>query len=241
MSARRFFVAGVHAGGDSVALTGADAHKIQHVLRLKSGDRIEVVDSAGSMFDAELDVGEAVRAVVSNPRPGGAESRVRIDVAQGIPKGQKMDFVVEKLTELGASSILPFESERSVARDVGAGKLERWRRLASSAAAQSGRSVIPSVETPLHFAQIVERFAGYDVVLFPWEVAENAPLRDVLPSLLVSTVSVLVVVGPEGGFSHDEADRAAAAGAHLISLGPRILRTETAALALLAILAYVAA
>lgn len=241
MSARRFFVAGVYAGGDSVAIAGADAHKIEHVLRLKSGDRIEVVDSAGTLFDAQLDIEAAVVATLSNPRTGDTESRIRIDVAQGIPKGQKMDFVVEKLTELGASSILPFESERSVARDVGAGKVERWQRLAKSAAAQSGRSAIPTVEIPMPFEQIVERFADYGVVLFPWEVAQRIPLRDVLPALVSPVASILVVVGPEGGFSHDEADRAAAAGAHLISLGPRILRTETAALAMLAILAYVAA
>ncbi|MEO9170862.1 MAG: 16S rRNA (uracil(1498)-N(3))-methyltransferase [Candidatus Baltobacteraceae bacterium] len=239
MSARRFFVEGAHADGDQVVVSDADAHKIVHVLRLRSGDGVEVVDSAATVFDGELSVsGGTVRAKLSAARRPQIETFACVDVAQGMPKGQKMDFVVEKLTELGVSAILPFESERSVARNMGVAKLERWRRLAKSAAQQSGRATIPAVSDPEAFERIVSRFPDYDVVLFPWEVLHPHPLRATLPQLVAGAKRILVVIGPEGGFSHAEADLAADAGAHLVSLGGRILRTETAALALLAVLGY---
>ena len=150
-----------------------------------------------------------------------------------------MDVVVEKATELGASAILTFCSERTIARGVGDSKLERWRRIARGAAEQSGRTEIPAVRGAAdEFEALLARFSAYDRVLFAWESEERRPLRERLPSLLAGVRSVLVVIGPEGGFSHAEADAARARGAEVISLGERVLRTETAALVLLAILNY---
>ncbi len=241
MSARRFFIEDTHAAGERVVVADADAHKIRDVLRLRAGDTIEIVDSSGRIFDATLEsVDGGVRAQlvrVINER--GDEPAVIIDVAQGIPKGQKMDFVVEKLSELGVATIIPLESERAVVRDPGDAKVDRWRRLAKTAAAQSGRRSILAVEEPMRFDDVIGRFASYDLVLFPWEVATgDRRLRDTLPALTAGAGRILVVIGPEGGFSHAEAERAREAGAHVISLGRRILRTETAALVLLAILQY---
>ncbi|HUA07895.1 MAG TPA: 16S rRNA (uracil(1498)-N(3))-methyltransferase [Candidatus Acidoferrales bacterium] len=239
MPARRFFVTDVHREGERVAIDGSDAHKIVNVLRLRSGDEIEIVDSAGSLFTATLESdGAAVHAVLRELRAALAPARLAIDVAQGIPKGQKMDFVVEKLGELGVRALLPLESERSVARGVGSAKLERWRRLARAASQQSGRGDVLAVQEPTTLQRLSASFGEYDVVLLPWEVAAPRPLRERLPALAAGARRVLVIVGPEGGFSHAEAEAARAAGAHLISLGPRILRTETAALAVVAILSY---
>ena len=240
MSARRFFVEGAHARGSRVIITGGDARKIVSVLRLRDGDRIEVVDSTGTAFDARLQVdGGLVEATLVDVLERAPDDRRSIDVAQAVPKGTKMDFVVEKATELGAAAILPFYSERSVVRDAGAGKAERWRRVAKAAAQQSGRRNVPAVESPIEFASLVSRFRRYDLVLFPWELADRVPLREALPALLAGARRVLVVVGPEGGFSHTEADAATAAGGRTVWLGHRILRTETAAMVLLAILEYV--
>jgi 16S rRNA (uracil1498-N3)-methyltransferase len=240
MPARRFFVEGLRAPGSCVDITGADARKIVSVLRLGAGDRIELVDSGGTLFDAVLSVEDGrVRATLTAPAPVEADTTallVRIDVAQAIPKGQKMDFVVEKTTELGVEAIVPFWSERSVAGNAGPTKIERWRRLAKSASQQSGRRSIARVEDPIAFDRLLERFATYDVVLFPWELAPHIPLRERLPPLLENARSALAVVGPEGGFSHDEAGEAVAHGAEMLWLGPRILRTETAAMVLLAIM-----
>ncbi len=238
MPARRFFVRDAHRAGEVVAIYGSDAHKIVNVLRLRDGDVIEVVDSHGSIFAATLEskAGE-LQARLGEPRSA-PSPRVVIDVAQGIPKGQKMDFVVEKLGELRVRALIPLRSERTIVADVGSAKLERWRRLAHSAAQQSGRTDLLAVTEPLPFAQLCLQFPEYDAVIFPWELAEPQPLREALPAIVADATRILVVVGPEGGFSHAEAESAKAAGAHLVSLGSRILRTETAALAAVAILGY---
>lgn len=239
MSRARFFVPGVRHRGDVVSIEGGDAHHVTDVLRLGSGDRIEVIDSAAQAFVAELERdGRRLHARLVDELARAPAPDLRIDVAQALPKGSKMDVVVEKATELGASAILTFCSERTIARGVGDSKLERWRRIARGAAEQSGRTEIPAVPAPLEFEALLARFSAYDRVLFAWESEERRPLRERLPSLLAGVRSVLVVIGPEGGFSHAEADAARARGAEVISLGERVLRTETAALVLLAILNY---
>ena len=240
MPARRFFIEGVHRGGDTVDLARSDARKILTVLRLKDGAALEVVDSSGTLFAAQLaiDGGDVRVRLISEGDPGEAR-RFTIDVAQAIPKGQKMDFVVEKATELGVNAIVPFYSERTVVAGAGDSKLERWRRLAKAAAAQCGRRTVPAIEAPLSFDELLDRFSVYDAVLFPWEVADRIALREALPALVAGARRVLVVVGPEGGFGHEEADAAAARGARWLWLGHRVLRTETAAMVLLAILEYI--
>ncbi|MGD0967832.1 MAG: 16S rRNA (uracil(1498)-N(3))-methyltransferase [Candidatus Aquilonibacter sp.] len=239
MPARRFFVRDAHHAGEVVAIHGSDAHKIVNVLRLRDGDVIEVVDSRGAIFAATLESKDgALHALLTQARAAPPEPAVVIDVAQGIPKGQKMDFVVEKLGELGVRTLLPLQSERTIVTDVGPAKLDRWRRLARSAAQQSGRTDLLAVTDPLPFAQLCLQFSEYDAVILPWEVAQTESLRAVLPAIVDGARTILVVIGPEGGFSHAEAESAQAAGAHLISLGSRILRTETAALAVVAILGY---
>jgi 16S rRNA (uracil1498-N3)-methyltransferase len=237
-SARRFFVEGVQQAGSFVEIGGSDAHKLMHVLHLRDGDRIEVIDSGGTSFAASVEqVGRRVRARLIEPVAGDSVGEtVRVDVAQAVPKGRRMEFVVEKTTELGARAILPFYSERSVARNVGGPKLERWRRIARSAALQSGRAEAPPTFDPISFRELLARFAEYDVVLFPWELAPRVPLREILPAALGGAQRVLAVIGPEGGFAHAEAEAARERGAILLSLGRRILRSETAAMVLLAVI-----
>lgn len=239
MGARRFFVGKVHASGDETDIVGSDAHKIRDVLRLQSGDSIEVIDSAAHAFAATLEIKrDRVRAQLVAPLQAVPSARIQVDVAQGLPKGQKLDFIVEKLTELGVASLLPFQSERAIVRDLSTLKLERLRRLARTAAQQSGRLDVPRISSSLIFDELLTHFSEYDRVLFAWEVAQNQRLCDVLPDVLAGANRLLLVIGPEGGFSHSEAEAAAAAGGHLISLGPRILRCETAALVLLALVNY---
>ncbi len=242
MAARRFFVEGVRAAGERIALSGADAHKIEHVLRLRAGDALEIVDSAGTLFAATIDAADnGVRATLTAVAAAAHVPALRVDVAQAIPKGQKMDFIVEKATELGAGAILPFYSERTVVHDLGDAKLERWRRLAKAAAQQCGRLDVPEIAQACDFDGLLARFPEYGAVLFPWELAERVPLRETLPPLLAGCRRALLVVGPEGGFAHGEAAAAEQRGAHVLWLGPRILRTETVAMALLAVIDAVAA
>jgi 16S rRNA (uracil1498-N3)-methyltransferase len=236
--ARRFFVEGVQQAGGVVEIGGSDAHKMTHVLHLHPGDTIEVIDSGANAFAASIEaIGAGVRVRLVEALAGDASGpRLRTDVAQAVPKGQRMDFVVEKATELGAGAIVPFYSERSVARGVGAAKLERWRRISRTAALQCGRRDAPPILDPVSFTTLVTRFSEYDLVLFPWELAPPVSLRESLLAALHDARHALVVIGPEGGFAHDEAEAAREHGAILLSLGPRILRSETAAMVLLAVI-----
>ena len=235
----RFFVEGRHAIGDAVVFDAGDAHKIVTVLRKRDGDTVEVIDSAAQRFIARLRIdGKSAQAELVELRERPSSDMPSITVAQGIPKGQKMDFVVEKLTELGVASIVPLQSERTVVADVGSHKLERWRRLAKTAAQQCGRDEIPLIDDPRSLSDVLTHVSDYDVTLFPWELADRVPLRERLPNLLADAKSVLVIIGPEGGFSHAEAQAAQEAGARLVSLGQRILRTETAGLVAVALIAY---
>ncbi|MDQ6931015.1 MAG: RsmE family RNA methyltransferase [Candidatus Eremiobacteraeota bacterium] len=209
---------------------------------MKTGERIEIIDSGAQRFFATLTLANhRVTAHLDEVAPPVLEGdRFQVSIAQALPKGQKMDLVVEKLTELGVAEIYPLYSERTVVEDIGPGKFERWRRLAKSASEQCGRATIPVLHEVQSFDAFVECFAKFDVVLFAWELADMPPLREKLPGLLQDATTILAIVGPEGGFSNDEAARAREAGAHLVSLGRRILRTETAALVIAAILNYLA-
>ncbi len=236
----RFFVEGVHAAGEHVALAPDDARKVATVLRKRTGDRVQVVDSGGAAFAATLEVdGRCVRATLDALLDRDAvETTIEVTIAQAVPKGQKMDLVVEKATELGALAIVPVRSARVIGYDTSPAKVERWRRIAKSAAQQSGRTRIPQVGDVVDWDALLATFAGYDRVYVPWELADPAPLRAVFERDLPGAHRVLVVIGPEGGLAADEVARARAAGGVPISLGRRILRTETAALVVLAAVLY---
>jgi 16S rRNA (uracil1498-N3)-methyltransferase len=209
------------------------------VLRRGHGDALEIVDSAGALFAAKLLLdGDSARArleaALTAPRP----PALRITLAQAIPKGQKMDFVVEKATELGVAAILPFAGERTVGDGAREGKLERWRRLAKAAAQQCGRADVPEVAAATDVAGVAGALAAFDVALIPWELAPAVPLRERLPQLLGGARTVVVAIGPEGGLSHAEAGVLERAGGHLVSLGSRVFRTETAGLVACSALLY---
>jgi 16S rRNA (uracil1498-N3)-methyltransferase len=148
-----------------------------------------------------------------------------------------MDLIVEKATELGVAAIVPLRSERVIGERTGDAKRERWERLAKTAAQQCGRTSVPAIAPIAEWSDLLARFAEFDRIYLPWELADVRPLREVFDADRTST-NVLVLIGPEGGFSADEVARAQAAGAHAISLGTRILRTETVALVVLAALQY---
>jgi len=211
------------------------------VLRKESGARVQIIDSAGTAFAATLTVdNRSVSAKLDETIDRGPmESTLAITIAQGIPKGQKMDLIVEKCTELGAAAFIPVRSYRVVGERTGEHKIERWQRIAKSAAQQSGRTTIPMVAPIASWTDLLAMFGNYDRIYLPWELADPAELRTWLPGQLENAERVLFIIGPEGGFSTDEVEKARAAGAIPISLGRRILRTETAGVAILAVLAYV--
>lgn len=238
----RFFVEGVHAVGGRVVFAPDDARKIATVLRARSGEHVQVIDSAGTAYRATLDVhGNDVAATLDEELPRDAPAgRARITIAQAIPKGAKLDLIVEKATELGAVSIVPLRSARVVGERTGEHKRERWQRVAKAAAQQCGRRDVPEIGEIATWETLLPTFASYDRVYIPWELAPQRPLRAVLDADAPRARRVLFVIGPEGGFGADEVERATASGAIPVSLGARVLRTETVALVVLTAFAYAA-
>ncbi len=210
------------------------------VLRKRGGDAVEICDSAGNAFAALLEIDGTSVAARLGPAATRAPATLEIVLAQGLPKGQKMDFVVEKATELGVRRIIPVRTERTVGAAERGAKVERWRRLARTAAAQCGRSDVPFVAEVTEWEALESTVRAAPLALIPWELAEAVPLRDVLPGLLRGAAGVLIAIGPEGGFAHEEVEQARAWGARPVSLGKRILRTETAGLVACSAILYAA-
>ena len=211
-----------------VWLRGAELHHLRRVLRLGRGARVALFDGAGGQFLAEVSsVGPTDADLrVLGPLAADIESPLSVVLAVAIAKGTKLDWAIEKGTELGASRFMPFMSARSVPdRHDFANRVDRWRRVAAAAVAQCGRVAVPEVSDVTHFADVLGIRADRRVLF--WEESGTPLARGSGESV----ASVLVVTGPEGGFTADEAALAAAAGFTIAGLGPRILRAETAAVA----------
>lgn len=248
MTLHRFFVDGTLSlageAGTLLAISPSDLHHIRRVLRLAAGDRVIVVDGSGLHAEALLvQVGEAgVTADVGQALEGPV--RPRVVLAAGIARRERMEFTVQKTTELGVTEIWPLAAARCVVRldDDRAGKRgERWRRIAAEAAKQSQRTGVPIVREPMTIAGLAAEAADFDVVLVPWEEeASSAPgIGEALDAACATnTSSVLLVVGPEGGFEESEVAALRAVGASAVSLGDTVLRSETAATVAVALVAY---
>jgi 16S rRNA (uracil1498-N3)-methyltransferase len=222
----------------SPIISGSDVHYLRHVLRMKVGDEIELLDGTGKVYRSRITALEKEKVVCKIIASSQAESepKVKVTLAQALPKASKMDFIIEKCTELGVYKIIPLLTERTVARGV---KLARWRKLAKEAAEQSGRAIIPEIAALSDFKEILKMKDHFDLALIPWELEKEKSLKSILtisPSHHLQ--SILLLIGPEGGFSHSEVDQAKAAGFIPVSLGKRILRAETAGMAALAMVMY---
>jgi 16S rRNA (uracil1498-N3)-methyltransferase len=221
----RFFVSPEALSSTGTAiLTGGELHHLR-VRRLRVGSELVLCDGIGRQrrgIVAALDHRRAVIRVTANDLPD-RESALRLVLAQALLKADKLDLVIEKATELGVSELLVFTCERSVSR-AAADRRPRWNRVARSAAKQCQRSTVPRIEGPMALEDVLRRTDP--LRLFFWEARTSGGF----PTVEASSVgSVLTVVGPEGGFSVVEAERAAHAGFRIIGLAPRILRAETAA------------
>lgn len=240
----RFFVAPDAVTGSVVTITGDDVHHIARVLRLGPGDVISVLDGTGAEYEvaiSELREG-AVLGKIRRVTARASEAAAKITIVQGLPKGDKMDLVIQKCTEIGVSTIIPAVTARSVVRlgdgDRAERKAARWRRIAQEAAKQSGRGVVPEVKDIVSLRGALEMAVpAVDLAVIPWELEKGTGLRKVLESR-PDARSFAVFIGPEGGFDLSELEVARAAGAVPVSLGPRILRTETAALVVAAAILY---
>ncbi|CAM4310090.1 16S rRNA (uracil(1498)-N(3))-methyltransferase [Paenibacillus alkaliterrae] len=252
---QRYFVAAEQFHDSHIRIIGEDAHHAVRVMRTKPGDKFIVSD--GASRTALVAVREAtplvIKADIVHMLPNDSEPRWSISIAQSLPKGDKMELVIQKGTEIGAYSFIPFESERTIVQYDGkkeAKRIERWSKIAKEAAEQSHRNWIPEIENVHSWRELLKLVDCYDLALFCYEregdAAHGNGIRTAVrewtrrngQSEAVEPPSVLLIVGSEGGFTEREATEAEAAGAVPIGLGKRILRTETAGIVGLTCLLY---
>ena len=229
----RFFVQPSQIRDGRITILNPDARQIRTVLRLKIGDDIAVLDGSGNCYQCRIDeIGkEEISATVFEVCTLSTEPEVYLTLAQGLPKGEKYSLIIQKGTELGISEFIAVACARSISKVTdNTGKYDRWMRIAKEAAEQCGRSKVPVLSGVESFVRIVERIKEYDLSIIAWEEETKVKLSDVLKRNKTAK-RVLLFIGPEGGFTKEEVDAATQAGAVSVSLGKRILRTETAAIA----------
>ena len=238
----RFFVPSEAFDSDKVKITGDDAFHIARALRMAVGDEITIADMHGNEHLCRLERirDDSVDCVILETKAGKTESPIEITLYMGYPKGDKLETVIQKAVELGASKIVPFESSRCVKRprqDKAEKQGARLSRIAEEAAKQCGRAKLPQVLPSISFNEMLTLAAKDTISLFCYEGDGTESLKNVLSQIEIPK-SISVVVGCEGGFSADEASLAKAAGLNLVNLGPRILRCETAPTYVLSAISY---
>jgi len=238
----RFFIDPGDVHGDAVTVIGAEAHHISRVLRLGPGDIITLLDGKGKLYQCRIveKTPATVQCRVLETLPAGGEPPLRVVLLQGMAKGDKMDIVIQKGTELGASVFVPVHCRRSVVRlnaAKGADRRERWQRIAAGAAKQCRRALVPDVYEPVSWENALNLIPPGAPAFLPWEEESGRSLKKELQSRTAPT-EVYIIIGPEGGLEPAEVDEARCRGVLPVSLGPRILRTETAGLAVISMLLY---
>ena len=239
---RRFFIKRVDISGLSSVIKGSDANHIKNVLRLKPGHRIELFDGTGYEYEA-LITGFSVNSVevsILGQFCSTAESPVQITVAQALLKERKMDGLIRQLTELGVTGWFPFLGSRSVPKPDEnriSVRRQRWEKIAKEALKQCKRGRIPKIGNVLSFEDILKLGSESDLNIVFWE-DESKPLNSSITSFGRDAEKILIVLGPEGGFTPQEIEKAKTAGFVTAALGPRILRAETAAVAACSIVQY---
>lgn len=238
----KFFVSNNLIDGDKAVIEGDDVKHIYKVLRLQVGDEIIINNLNGQEYLARIeDISKKeVQASIIEKIDISNESPIRIHLHQGLPKSTKMDLIVQKGTELGISSITPVITERVVVKNEGEfKKVDRWQRIALEASKQSKRTLIPAINTPISFEAMMEKMNSMDLIVVPYENAEGYGIKNMVKDLKIDSITdIAIVIGPEGGFEEDEISKLKDMGAHIVTLGPRILRTESAGFVCTAILQY---
>lgn len=247
-----FFVESSQVHAEEIGILGGDVNHIKNVLRMKAGEEIVVNDGYGNEYGCRICrfTEEAVYAEILERRRVASELSSRITLFQCLPKGDKMELIVQKAVELGVYRIVPVASRRCVVRldaKREINKRKRWQAVAESAAKQSGRAMIPQVLPVVGFSDALMQAKEQDICLIPYECAgellENEQggvmqrTREILKSVQKGQ-SVGIFIGPEGGFEKEEVEAAVKTGAQPVSLGKRILRTETAGLCILSVLMF---
>jgi 16S rRNA (uracil1498-N3)-methyltransferase len=239
----KFFIDDKNINGSVIDVYGDDVSHIKRVLRLKPGDTVTLCDGKGTDYIVAIDSIEQnfVRTNIVSTNVNIAEPPIEVTIFQGVPKSDKMDLIIQKSVELGVKRVVPVMTDRTVVRienkKDAENKTTRWQRIALEAAKQCNRGAVPEIMMPVTFAESFKLLEKEDLCLIPYEKEAENGLKTIL-SNYKDVKKVSVFIGPEGGFSEKEVETAIRANIRSVSLGPRILRTETAGLTVLSILMY---
>lgn len=236
----KFFAEQQQITENHITLLGEDAKHIKTVLRAKEGEEITICDGCGTDYLCKITgFGEGVETEILDKTPCEAEPRTKITLYQGLPKADKMEWIIQKCVELGVVRIVAVSTERAIVKldKKEEKKLERWQKIAEAAAKQSGRGIIPQMgKKVLSFSQAVEEACTLDGAIIPYEKEETCGLKTFVQGFAGQEIGIFI--GPEGGFAEEEIRLATEKGVMPITLGKRILRTETAGMTTAAILLY---
>ena len=238
----RFFIRGDQVDGNTVTIFGDDAHHISRSLRMAAGEHITVCDMQKNEYECVLTefLPDCVHATVLSHTHSDTEPPYSVHLYQALPKGDKLDSIIQKAVECGVNEITTFESERCIVRVRDGGeekKLERRQRIALEAAKQSGRGTVPAVYKTVSFEEAIKNAASADLPLFCYEGEDVRSIKSALQDAEIKG-EISVIIGSEGGFSQREAEQLKEAGAISVGLGKRILRCETAPIFALSCIAY---
>ena len=238
-----FYVEPDAVSENTARITGSDVNHIKNVLRMHPGEEIMILDGSGMEYRCEIEsVSDEVCARVLEAKKTEAELSVRLLLFQGLPKKDKMELIIQKAVELGVSEIIPVLTKRTVVKledkKKEQKKLERWQTIAEAAAKQSGRGIIPKVCEAVKFTEAVKQAEALEEALIPYELAEGMDEARERIRGLHGKKTIGIFIGPEGGFEEEEIALAVKSGIHPITLGKRILRTETAGLCILSVIMF---
>ncbi len=239
----RFFIDKNDIHGDALTISGEDAKHIIKVLRMREGENITLCDGDGYDYDAKIISTDkaALDVKILSKEKNNTEPEIEITLFQGLPKSGKMEYIIQKCTELGINKIIPCIMERCVVKlnskeDIKK-KTQRYQSIALAAAKQSERGIVPEVKDALTFDEAIESFDGYDFCFVPYENEDGLTLRDILKNA-DGAKSIAFIIGPEGGISDGEIEKIKEKNIPTVTLGRRILRTETASTAVLSMINY---
>lgn len=247
----KFFVNNEQVKENEITILGEDVNHIKNVLRLKIGDKINVCNIENSdNYTAEI-VREEISNIICNiieKKKSTSESSIYLHIIQGLPKAEKMELIIEKSVELGVKEITPVLMKRSVVKLDDKSKfkkVQRWQKISETAAKQSGRDIIPKINNVIVLEKIYKLLENYDIVLVAYEKEKNNSLKQEIKKIketlnkdLKQEIKIAIVIGPEGGIEEKEVEFLKSNGAHIITLGNRILRTETVALSVSSVIMY---
>ena len=239
-----FFIDSGNIDGEAAYITGGDVNHIKNVLRMKEDDEIRLSAGNGLLYTAKISefLPDRIVCKIVDCEGGKSELPAKIILFQGLPKKDKMELIIQKAVELGVSEIVPVMMKRTIVKLEDAKKelkkLERWRTISLTAAKQSGRIIVPEVSEFITFNEAVKRAENLEYNLIPYENEKGMDRARELVKEAKGKNSIGIFIGPEGGISEEELELAVKMGAEPISLGNRILRTETAGLALISVLAF---